>query len=304
MSKYFNYPFKYKKSENLDFGYKLNLFFNKKNEYVSLLNDIKLYPDFTNKLIVNMVVEIPKHSTAKMEMVPDGKKLIEDEKKVDKKKGFNLNKKNELLKLLKHNPIIQDFKKKPRHVLIKQETKSQKSKKLGPGYNLGSYGALCQTFEGDNVMNLKNLIGEIYIRNGEKFLIKNLNLNGDSDPIDILLINDRRKRSIGEVVKVKVIAALAMIDDIEGESGEVDWKLIGIPESSNPKKLIKSFKNENIKLDLASRIKSWFQEYKDTKNKIGGIGFGNNRKYITDKNDLIKIIEHTHNDWKNKYIKK
>ncbi|KAG8072548.1 hypothetical protein GUJ93_ZPchr0006g45469 [Zizania palustris] len=45
---------------------------------------------------------------------------------------------------------------------------------------------------------------------------------GDNDPVDVVEIGERRA-NIGDVLKVKPLAALAMIDE-----GELDWKIVAI----------------------------------------------------------------------------
>ncbi|CAN6805650.1 unnamed protein product [Brassica oleracea] len=42
---------------------------------------------------------------------------------------------------------------------------------------------------------------------------------GDNDPVDVVEIGETQ-RKIGEVLKIKPLAALAMIDE-----GELDWKI-------------------------------------------------------------------------------
>ncbi|KAF5289197.1 hypothetical protein FQR65_LT00083 [Abscondita terminalis] len=136
------------------------------NGPVSPLHDIPLYVD-EDKKILNMVVEIPRWTNAKMEIT--------------------------LKEVL--NPIKQDIKKgKPRFV-----------SNCFPhhGY-IWNYGALPQTWE--NPEHLDDGTGA----------------KGDNDPIDVIEIG-YRIASRGEVIQVKIVGTVALIDE-----GETDWKLIAI----------------------------------------------------------------------------
>ncbi|XP_033200526.1 inorganic pyrophosphatase Nurf-38 isoform X2 [Bombus vancouverensis nearcticus] len=133
---------------------------------ISPMHDIPLYADEANK-IVNMVVEIPRWTNAKME----------------------INLKEAL------NPIKQDVKKsKLRYVA-----------NCFPhhGY-IWNYGALPQTWENPDVMD------------------KATECKGDNDPIDVLEIGYRIAKR-GEILKVKILGCVALIDE-----GETDWKIIVI----------------------------------------------------------------------------
>lgn len=52
-----------------------------------------------------------------------------------------------------------------------------------------------------------------------------LGVTGDNDPVDVVEIGSRAHRQ-GQVTRVRVLGALAMIDD-----GELDWKVIAIDPS-------------------------------------------------------------------------
>uniref|UniRef100_G1N310 inorganic diphosphatase n=1 Tax=Meleagris gallopavo TaxID=9103 RepID=G1N310_MELGA len=93
------------------------------------------------------------------------------------------------------NPIKQDTKKgKPRYVANIFPHK---------GY-IWNYGALPQTWEDPN--HTDNITG----------------CCGDNDPVDVCEIGSK-VRSSGEVVQVKVLGVLALLDE-----GETDWKIIAI----------------------------------------------------------------------------
>ncbi|KAL3581049.1 hypothetical protein D5086_018884 [Populus alba] len=111
----------------------------------------------------NYVVEIPKESSAKMEVATDEQ----------------------------FTPIKQDTKKgKLRYYL----------------YNINwNYGLLPQTWEDPSLANAE-VEGAF----------------GDNDPVDVVEIGERRGK-IGEILKIKPLVALAMIDE-----GELDWKIVAI----------------------------------------------------------------------------
>ncbi|KAH7517702.1 hypothetical protein FEM48_Zijuj09G0092400 [Ziziphus jujuba var. spinosa] len=111
----------------------------------------------------NFVVEIPKESSAKMEVATD-----------------------------------------EQYTPIKQDTKKGKLRYYP--YNINwNYGLLPQTWEDPSFAN-SEVEGAL----------------GDNDPVDVVEIGERR-RNIGEVLRVKPLGALAMIDE-----GELDWKIVAI----------------------------------------------------------------------------
>ncbi|XP_017475515.1 PREDICTED: inorganic pyrophosphatase isoform X3 [Rhagoletis zephyria] len=139
---------------------------NQTGAIVSPLHDIPLYAD-EKKTVLNMVVEIPRWTNAKMEISTN----------------------------TPLNPIKQDVKKgKLRFVANCFPHK---------GY-IWNYGAFPQTWENP---------GHIEPSTGCK---------GDNDPIDVLEIG-YRVANRGEVIQVKVLGTVALIDE-----GETDWKIITI----------------------------------------------------------------------------
>jgi nucleosome-remodeling factor subunit len=149
-----------------------------------------------------MVVEVPRWTTAKMEI-------------------------NKQLKL---NPLVQDIKNgKPRFV-----------HNVFPyhGY-LWNYGALPQTWEDPNVVD------------------ENTKCKGDNDPIDALEIGFRVAKR-GEVLQVKVLGAIALIDE-----GETDWKLIGIDIRDKLASQINDINDVETQLPgLLEATRRWFKYYK------------------------------------------
>ncbi|CAI0399667.1 unnamed protein product [Linum tenue] len=113
--------------------------------------------------VYNFIVEIPKESSAKMEVATD-------------------------------EPFTP----------IKQDTKKGKLRYYP--YNINwNYGLLPQTWEDPSFAN--NEVDGAF---------------GDNDPVDVVEIGERRGE-IGEILKIKPLGALAMIDE-----GELDWKIVAI----------------------------------------------------------------------------
>ncbi|XP_067909405.1 inorganic pyrophosphatase-like [Heterodontus francisci] len=120
---------------------------------------------------------------------------------------------------------------------------------------------------------------------------------GDNDPVDVCEIG-AKVCSRGDVIRVKVLGVLALIDE-----GETDWKIIAIniddPEAS-------SFKN----IDDVRRLKpgyleasvDWFRQYKVPDGKPEN-QFAFNSEF-KDKDFAIGVIESTHSFWKALVTKK
>ncbi|XP_034059662.1 inorganic pyrophosphatase [Gymnodraco acuticeps] len=114
---------------------------------------------------------------------------------------------------------------------------------------------------------------------------------GDNDPIDVCEIGTK-VCSRGEVIKVKALGILAMIDE-----GETDWKVIGInvedPEA-------KDFNNisdvRRLKPGYLESTVDWFRMYKVPDGKPEN-EFAFNGEF-KDKDFAIKIIKNTHIFWK------
>ncbi|XP_028126697.1 soluble inorganic pyrophosphatase 6, chloroplastic-like isoform X3 [Camellia sinensis] len=111
----------------------------------------------------NFIVEIPKETSAKMEVATD-----------------------------------------EQFTPIKQDTKNGKLRFYPHNINW-NYGLLPQTWEDRSLAN-SDVGGAL----------------GDNDPVDVVEIGDSQGK-IGQIMKVKPLAALAMIDE-----GELDWKIVAI----------------------------------------------------------------------------
>ncbi|KAL7296514.1 hypothetical protein TKK_0009949 [Trichogramma kaykai] len=212
------------------------LFFKNENQFISPMHDIPLFADKANK-IMNMVVEVPRWTNAKME----------------------INLKETL------NPIKQDVKKGnlrfvancfPHH-----------------GY-IWNYGALPQTWENPDVLD------------------ESTGFKGDNDPIDVLEIGYRVAKR-GEVIKVKVLGTIALIDE-----GETDWKIIAI-DINDP---LANQMNDVSDIDkhypgLLKASIEWFKIYKipdgKPENQFAFNGEAKPREFA------LHVIEEVHKHWQN-----
>lgn len=189
----------------------------------------------------------------------------------DSKTTFNMvvevprwtNAKMEISKDDKLNPIKQDIKKdKLRYV-----------DNCFPhhGY-IWNYGALPQTWEDPN------------------FVDPHTQQRGDNDPIDVCEIGFK-VRQRGEVVPVKVLGIMALIDE-----GETDWKIIAI-DVNDP--LANSLNDiEDVEKEMPGFIRAtneWFRIYKiptgKPENQFAFNGEAKNKEFA------LKIIEETHEQW-------
>uniref|UniRef100_A0A803T5E7 inorganic diphosphatase n=1 Tax=Anolis carolinensis TaxID=28377 RepID=A0A803T5E7_ANOCA len=114
---------------------------------------------------------------------------------------------------------------------------------------------------------------------------------GDNDPIDVCEIGSQ-VRAIGEVVQVKVLGILGLIDE-----GETDWKIIAIsvddPESQKIHDIddVRKFKPGYLEATL-----DWFRLYKvpdgKPENQFAFDGM------FKDKAFALEIVKSTHEYWK------
>ncbi|KAK7331795.1 hypothetical protein VNO80_28535 [Phaseolus coccineus] len=209
-------------------------FVDKSGKKVSPWHDIPLR---SGDDIFNFIVEIPKESSAKMEVATD--------------EAFTP---------------------------IKQDTKKGKLRYYP--YNIHwNYGLLPQTWEDPSFAN-SEIDGAL----------------GDNDPVDVVEIGERQ-RKIGEVLKVKPLGALAMIDE-----GELDWKIVAI-SLDDPKASLVNDVNDVEKHfpGTLTAIRDWFRDYKIPDGKPANkFGLGNQ---AANKEYALKVITETNESW-NKLIKR
>ncbi|XP_068176700.1 inorganic pyrophosphatase 2, mitochondrial isoform X2 [Antennarius striatus] len=114
---------------------------------------------------------------------------------------------------------------------------------------------------------------------------------GDNDPIDVCEIGTKVCFP-GQVIQVKVLGILAMIDE-----GEMDWKVIAInvkdPDAQNLNSI------EDVRRSRPGHLEAtvdWFRKYKVPDGKPEN-QFGFNGQF-RDKDFAIEIIKSTHEHWR------
>ncbi|XP_042413021.1 soluble inorganic pyrophosphatase 6, chloroplastic-like [Zingiber officinale] len=181
--------------------------------------------------VYNFIVEIPKGTSAKMEVATD-----------------------------------------EAYTPIKQDTK--KGKLRFYPYNINwNYGLLPQTWEDPSFANAE-VEGAF----------------GDNDPVDIVEIGERRA-NIGDILKVKPLAALAMIDE-----GELDWKIVAISLDDPRASLVNDADDvEKHFPGTLTAIRDWFRDYKIPDGKPANkFGLGNK---AANKEYALKVIRETNESW-------
>ena len=134
-----------------------------------------------------------------------------------------------------------------------------------------NYGCLPQTWEDPNVLNPE------------------VNCKGDNDPVDVVEISSKAI-PMGAVVKVKVLGALAMIDD-----GELDWKLIAI-DAADPA-AAKMNDIGDVPKEVVDGIREWFRWYKTPDEKpLNAFGF---KEEALSKKVALEVIKETNGYWSN-----
>lgn len=155
---------------------------------------------------------------------------------------------------------------------IAQDTKKGKLREYhGPIY--WNYGYLPQTWEDPEIEHPE------------------LKVKGDNDPVDVVEIGSRAHEQ-GEIATVKVLGALAMIDD-----GELDWKILAISTDDPMASQLSSVNDVESKLPgYVSGIREWFRWYKSPDGKpLNSFGFD---EQPVDTTGAIEVIEETHGYWK------
>ncbi|XP_073318908.1 inorganic pyrophosphatase 2, mitochondrial [Pagrus major] len=160
---------------------------------------------------------------------------------------------------------------------IKQDVKKGKLRYVAnifphKGY-IWNYGAIPQTWEDPNHTD------------------KETKCCGDNDPIDVCEIGTQ-VCSPGQVIQVKVLGILAMIDE-----GEMDWKVIAINAKDPDAKSLNSI--EDVRKSRPGHLEAtvdWFRKYKVPDGKPEN-QFGFNGQF-KDKDFAVEIIKSTHEHWR------
>ena len=112
-------------------------------------------------------------------------------------------------------------------------------------------------------------------------------VGGDNDPIDVCEIGSN-VFEMGDIVHVKVLGCLAMIDD-----GETDWKLICI-NVDDP--LAEKYNDiGDVDVEYLNNLREWFRMYKTIVGKQPN-EFAMNEEF-QNKEFAKKIIEKSHERW-------
>ncbi|XP_038971635.1 soluble inorganic pyrophosphatase 6, chloroplastic-like isoform X2 [Phoenix dactylifera] len=175
--------------------------------------------------VFNFIVEIPKDTSAKMEVATD----------------------------------------EP-YTPIKQDTKKGKLRYYP--YNINwNYGLLPQTWEDPSFAN-SEVEGAF----------------GDNDPVDVVEIGETQAK-MGDILKVKPLAALAMIDE-----GELDWKIVAI-SLDDPRALLVNDVNDVEKHfpGTLMAIRDWFRDYKIPDGKPAN-KFGLGNKAANKLENMIQVL--------------
>lgn len=119
-------------------------------------------------------------------------------------------------------------------------------------------------------------------------------LPGDGDPLDVIEISRDVKCEIGHIYAVKVVGALALIDE-----GEVDWKILAIRcDSANSAYVNDVDDIDRVYPGALKSIKDWFRNYKVPAGKPPNT-FGLHGRALT-ASDAMNIVDIGHNLYREK----
>mmetsp|Transcript_48455 Transcript_48455/g.139346 ORF Transcript_48455/g.139346 Transcript_48455/m.139346 type:complete len:308 (-) Transcript_48455:302-1225(-) len=120
-----------------------------------------------------------------------------------------------------------------------------------------------------------------------------LNVKGDNDPLDVVEIGSRAFKK-GEVVRVKILGALAMIDH-----GELDWKVIAVSVEDELARELDDVHDLEAKIPhVVNGIREWFRWYKAPDGKLNEFGFGG---HALSREKALEVVEETHRAWRRLY---
>ncbi|CAI9104173.1 OLC1v1002799C2 [Oldenlandia corymbosa var. corymbosa] len=114
---------------------------------------------------------------------------------------------------------------------------------------------------------------------------------GDNDPVDVIEIGDS-PANIGDVLKVKPLAALALIDE-----GKLDWKIIAISLKDVRETLVNDVDDvEKFFPGALTSISSFFRDYKMIYGGVRGNKYGLGNKPLN-KDYALKVIRESNEAW-------
>lgn len=119
---------------------------------------------------------------------------------------------------------------------------------------------------------------------------------GDGDPIDVVEIGSKVHQR-GSVIKVKILGALALIDE-----GETDWKIVTIDVDDPLANDVGDLNSlEKAKPGFLAATVEWFRIYKIPEGKPENqFAFDGQ---VRDADFAVKVIQQTHEQWKSMILK-
>jgi len=157
----------------------------------------------------------------------------------------------------------------PHNSLLQDRHKDGSLREYVYSPSIVNYGAISQTWEDPNKPD------------------EDTGLGGDNDPIDVLQLN-KRSCQRGEVQMVRVLGALALVDD-----GETDWKLLVIdvhdPDTPDWKDV------SDIPVERVNEVREWFRMYKTAEGKPEN-KFGLDERAV-DAKHALRVAQVTHSHW-------
>ena len=159
---------------------------------------------------------------------------------------------------------------------IKQDVQNGKLRYYKHGDIMFNYGFLPQTWEDPS------------------FIPEATGYPGDNDPIDVLDIGARQLRT-GEIVGVKLLGVLALIDD-----GETDWKVLAICISDAMAGILNDV--DDVETHLPGTIKAireYFRDYKSFSGKINSYAL---RAQAMPRQYAVQVVEDTHKHWQSLHL--
>ena len=159
---------------------------------------------------------------------------------------------------------------------IKQDTQHGKLRFYKHGDIMFNYGFFPQTWEDPSYVN------------------EQTGYPGDNDPIDVLDIGAKQLRT-GEIVAVKILGVLALIDD-----GETDWKVIAISISDAMAHMLNDI--DDVETHLPGTIKAIREYFRDYKSFSGKINTYALRAQAMPRQYAVNVVEDTHKHWQSLHI--